>query len=111
MLGKAKRMAQAAALEVFDSDTARQRALEPFSGMDRAQTGMNVRTGVALVVTLFVGALMASILLPIAIDEIVGVDTSAWDTSTQTLWDLLPVVIILSPVLFFVFAAIAYSRM
>lgn len=58
--------------------------------------------GVNVVVGLVVGGLMAAFLLPIAIEEIVGVDTSSWTSGAAELWELLPVMIVLAIFLYFV---------
>ena len=67
---------------------------------DRAQTGAD--EAVQVVVGLVVGGLMAAFLLPIAIEEIVAVDTSSWTSGATELWELLPVMIVLAIFLFFV---------
>jgi small-conductance mechanosensitive channel len=66
---------------------------------------------VEIVVALVVGGLMAAFLLPIAIDEIVAVDTSSWTNGASSLWDILPVMIVLAIFLFFVGLALRRSRM
>lgn len=79
-----------------------------FLGDDRAQmTG--AEEGVEVVVGLVVGGLMAAFLLPLAINEIVGIDTSSWTGGAAELWELLPVMIVLAIFLFFVQLAIARS--
>jgi small-conductance mechanosensitive channel len=64
---------------------------------------------VSLVVALVVGGLMAAFLLPIAIDEIVAVDTSSWTNGASAMWDILPVMIVLAIFLFFVGVALSRS--
>lgn len=66
----------------------------------RAQTGAN--RAVEVVVGLLVASLMAAYLLPMAINEIAGVDTSSWTNGAGELWALLPVMIVLGIFLFFV---------
>jgi len=66
---------------------------------------------VNLVVALVVGGLMAAFLLPIAIDEIANVDTSSWDNGAAALWNIIPVMVVLSVFLFFVGLALARSDM
>lgn len=108
MLGKAKRMAQSKALDWFDSPEARQAvAGEPLSMDNRGQTGAS--KAVNLVVALVVGGLMAAFLLPIAIDEIATVDTSSWDSGAASLWNILPVIVVLAIFLFFVGMAVSRS--
>lgn len=74
----------------------------------RAQSNGASRA-VNLVVALVVGGLMAAFLLPIAIDEIAGVDTSSWDSGAAALWGILPVMIVLAIFLFFVGVALKRS--
>lgn len=78
-----------------------------FRDATRAET--DARGAVSLVVALVVGGLMAAFLLPIAIDEIVGVDTSGWTDGAAAMWDILPVMIVLAIFLFFVGVALAKS--
>lgn len=77
---------------------------------DRAQMG-NVgrvaRVAISLVVALTVGALVAAFLLPVGINEIVGVDTSNWSTGAQSMWNILDVIIVLAVMLFFFGIALA----
>lgn len=73
---------------------------------DRAQMG-SAGTAVDLVVALVVAGLMAAFLLPIAINEITSVETGTWgDNGAASLWNILPVIIVLSIFLFFVSIAI-----
>lgn len=74
----------------------------------RAQSN-GASKAVNLVVALVVGGLMAAFLLPIAIDEIAGVDTSSWDDGAAALWGILPVMIVLAIFLFFVGVALRRS--
>ncbi|WP_396614122.1 hypothetical protein ACH9L7_20385 (plasmid) [Haloferax sp. S1W] len=53
---------------------------------------------------------MAAFLLPMAISEIVAVDTSMWGSGAAELWELLPVMIVLAIFLFFVGLALARGR-
>ena len=62
---------------------------------------------VDVVVSLMVAALMAAYLLPMAINEIASVDTTSWANGASELWNLLPVMIVLSIFLFFVGLALA----
>jgi small-conductance mechanosensitive channel len=76
-----------------------------FKRADRGQmTGAD--SAVNLVVALVVGGLMAAFLLPIAIDEIATVDTSSWTSGAASLWEILPVMIVLAIFLFFVGMAV-----
>lgn len=75
----------------------------------RAQSGAS-QEAVNVVVGLLVGALMAAYLLPMAIDEIMAVDTGSWTGGSGALWDLLPVMIVLAIFLFFVNMAVERSE-
>jgi len=108
MLAEAKRKAQAAAMKLFDSPEAQTAAMEPFAMDNRGQVS-GASTAVNLVVGLVVGGLMAAFLLPIAIDEIVGVDTSSWTNGAGALWEILPVMVVLAIFLFFVGLALSRS--
>lgn len=55
-----------------------------------------IEQGVGLVVALLVGSLMAAFLLPVAISELVSVDTTNWSDGTVALWDILPLLIVLA---------------
>lgn len=70
----------------------------------RAQVGGGGAAGEAadVVVSILVASLMAAYLLPMAINEIAGVDTSSWTNGAAELWSLLTVMIVLSIFLFFV---------
>lgn len=69
---------------------------------DRAQAGGGAKTAVNLVVGLMVGGIVAAFLLPVAINEIVGVDTSSWSGGASSLWDILDIIIVLAVFLFFI---------
>lgn len=58
---------------------------------------------VAIVMGLLVAGILIAYLLPVAIDAIVGVDTSAWGDEAD-LWDLIPLFLVLVPLI----ALIAY---
>lgn len=79
--------------------SARER-VEQLCADNRAQSGAD--EAVSVVVGLVVGGLMAAYLLPMAIEEIVAVDTSSWTAGAAELWELLPVMIVLAIFLFFV---------
>lgn len=75
----------------------------------RGQVGTNARQAVGLVVGLMVGGIVAAFLLPVAVDEIVGVDTSSWGSGASSLWDILDLIIVLAVFLFFIGMALSYS--
>jgi len=58
--------------------------------------------GIDYAVGILVVGLLAAYLLPIAINEITGVDTSAWGSAESQLWGILPIFIVLGIVLFIV---------
>lgn len=65
---------------------------------DRGQTGVN--RGVGIIVTIVVTLIVAAFLVPVAIDEIVAVDTSSWSSGAQSLWDILDLIGVLVVFLF-----------
>jgi small-conductance mechanosensitive channel len=69
--------------------------------------GQSANRAVSLVVALTVGGLVAAFLLPIAIDEIVGVDTTSWSSGASSLWDIMDVIIVLALFLFMIGLATA----
>lgn len=77
-------------------------------GADRGQANLNgmAMTAVSLIVALVVGAIVAAFLIPIGIDEIVAVDTSAWGDGATAMWDVLDAIIVLAVFLFFVAVAL-----
>lgn len=76
---------------------------------DRAQMGA-ANTAVNLVVALMVAGLVAAFLLPVAVDEIVNVDTSSWGSGASSLWDVMDLIIVLAVFLFFIGVALAASN-
>jgi len=80
-------------------------------GMDnRAQTTNSAMRAVSLVVGLTVGGIVAAFLLPIAIDELVAVDTSAWSGGADSLWGIMDVVVVLALFLFFINVALGAAN-
>lgn len=53
----------------------------------------------ALVIALTVGGILIAQLLPVAIDQMFTTNTSAWSNETSTLWDLLPLFVIIAALL------------
>ncbi len=76
---------------------------------DRGQAGMANRA-VQIVVALTVGGIVAAFLLPVAIDELVAVDTSSWSSGASSMWAILDVIIVLVVFLFFISLAVAKTR-
>jgi hypothetical protein len=56
-----------------------------------------------------VTGLLAAYLLPVAIDDIVAVDTSAWGSGAQSLWAIMDLVLVLAMFLFLVGVALRQS--
>jgi hypoxanthine phosphoribosyltransferase len=69
--------------------------------------GNMAKKAIAVVVALTVGGLVAAFLLPVALDEIVAVNTSDYSTGATALWNILDVIITLAVFLFFVGVALA----
>lgn len=74
-----------------------------------------IKTGVTLIVGFLVIGLLASVLLPEAINQTVDVNTSrgtgvngteSWGTIETTLWDLLPMAYVLAVFLFVIALAV-----
>lgn len=74
---------------------------------ERAQAGASGEA-VQVIVGLVVGGLMAAFLLPIVINELVSVETTAWSEGASALWNILPVMIVLAVFIFF--AGLAIDR-
>jgi hypothetical protein len=78
--------------------------IRQFVADNRAQNGAD--KAVNVVVSILVASLMAAYLLPMAINEIANVDTSSWTAGAAELWQLIPVMIVLSIFLFFTWMAV-----
>lgn len=81
--------------------TARER-VEQLRTDSRAQSGGAAGQAANVVVSIMVASLMAAYLLPMAINEIAGVDTSSWTGGAAELWAIIPVMIVLAMFIFFV---------
>lgn len=94
---------------MFDKQKAMAEALVgSFMADDRGQSASR---GVNIVVTLTVAGIVAAFLLPVAIDEIVAVDTSSWSSGASSLWDILDLIVVLAIFLFMIGLALARSNM
>lgn len=51
---------------------------------------------VGLVLALVIGAILIGNVLPVGIDAMFTADTSSWDSTTKSIWDILPVFVILA---------------
>lgn len=79
-----------------------------FAHANKADRGQaSAKQAVSLVVALMVGGLVAAFLLPVAVDEIVAVDTSSWGSGASSLWDVMDIIIVLAVFLFFIGVALA----
>lgn len=77
---------------------------------DRGQVQNQAMSAVSLVVALTVGGIVAAFLIPVAIDELVAVDTSSWSSGASSMWDILDVIVILAVFLFFIAVALAAAN-
>lgn len=66
--------------------------------------------GVDMAVGILVVGLLTAYLLPIAISELVGVDTSSWGNAESSLFELLPLFFVLAIVLFVVQRAMSAKK-
>ena len=92
------------------NDMKKEAANQGVNGLLADNRAQGASSAVNLVVALVVGGLMAAFLLPIAIDEIVAVDTTGWTSGAAALWDILPVMIVLAIFLFFTYVAVQRSN-
>ena len=69
--------------------------------------GNMAKRAIAVVVGLTVGGLVSAFLLPVALDEIVAVDTSNYSSGAAALWEIMDVIITLAVFLFFVGISLA----
>lgn len=51
---------------------------------------------VGLVLALVIGAILIGNVLPVGIDAMFTADTSSWDSTTTSIWDILPIFVILA---------------
>lgn len=65
---------------------------------DVSQRGAGMTT---FVIGIAVAALVVAIIVPIAFSQFFSTDTGSWDAQTILIWGIIPVVIILAIVLFF----------
>jgi len=113
MLAKAKSAVNTAATKVKSATTPDPQAKRTGQAMankmmdDRGQASAS--RAVNLVVALMVGGIVAAFLLPVAVDEIVGVDTSSWGSGASSLWDIMDLIIVLAAFLFFIGLAVKQS--
>ena len=70
-------------------------------GLNNRGQGM-MKRGVDMAVGILVVGLLTAYLLPIAISELTGVDTSSWGSAESQLFNLLPIFFVLAILLFVV---------
>lgn len=82
--------------------------------MAKALMGDNsgqMTNGINLVVTIVVAALVSAFLIPVAVDELVAVDTSSWGSGASSLWEILDLIVVLAVFLFMIGYAVSQSNM
>ena len=80
---------------------------ESFLSDDRGQAASGA---VDVIVGLTVAGLVAAFLLPVAISEVVNVETTSWSSGASSLWDILDLVIVLAVFLFMITMAMGNQR-
>lgn len=74
-------------------EKANQRFEKGFAKLESDEAGaLEVNTIIGLVV----GLIVLAIMLPVALTEIMNVNTTTWDPSVAAVWDLLPVLAVLA---------------
>jgi hypothetical protein len=79
-----------------------------FLEADRGQVNA-AGAAVEVVVAIMVAGLVAAFLLPIAIQEIVAVDTTGWSSGAAEMWGIMDVIIVLGVFLMMIGIALAQS--
>jgi len=97
------------AMAEYGKALAESRSGTSLTGDNRAQMSTGADKAVNLVVGLMVGGLVAAFLLPVAINEIVGVDTSSWGSGASSIWNIMDLIIVLAVFLFFIGIALRYK--
>lgn len=77
------------------------------TGRSAARGQVSATMAVRLVVALTIGGLVAAFLLPVALEEIVNVDTSNYSSGAASLWNIMDIIITLAVFLFFTGVALA----
>lgn len=62
---------------------------------DEKAYGETMKTGIVAIVALVVIAILASALLPAAITSIVDTNTTAWSAGAVSMWDAVPIFLVL----------------
>lgn len=79
-------------------DQAQDAAVARFWNGDRSQRGASMTS---YVIGIAVAALVVAIIVPIAFGQFFSTDTGSWDAQTILIWGIIPLVVILAIVLFF----------
>lgn len=66
------------------------------------QTMVDMDKGMDMAIGIFVVVLLGAALLPVAFDLIFNASTTAWDSNTVTIWELIPLVAVVGILLLFV---------
>lgn len=95
-----------------DSDDERVQQASALAGAmlsndNRAQASRAVE----LVVGLTVAGIVAAFLIPVAITEIVSVETTNWGSGASSLWEIMDLIIVLAVFLFMIGLALKRSNM
>lgn len=94
--------AEIAVLLAFVTEISVSQLGKEFRNSNRAQSGNMINKGVNLAVGILVVGLLTAYLLPIAINELVAVDTSSWGDAEAALFGLLPLFFVLGILLFII---------
>lgn len=60
-----------------------------------ASPSQMVEQGVGIVIALVVAGIMAAFVLPVALNELAGVDTTSWSSGASTLFGILDLIFVL----------------
>lgn len=74
---------------------------EKFNQDDKGQYNATNKA-VNVIVGLTVGGLVAAFLIPVALDEIIAVDATAYSSGAESLWNILDLIIVLAVFLSFI---------
>jgi hypothetical protein len=74
---------------------------------DRGQSAAS--GAVEIIVALTVAALVAAFLIPVAISELVAVETTNWSSGAASLWDIMDLIVVLAIFLFMIGLAVERS--
>lgn len=72
--------------------------------------GISAGGGISIIVAVIVGAIMVAYLLPDALSEMASASTTGWGDGAGSLYEILPLMIVLAVFLFFVGLAVYAVR-